>query len=455
MSVGGPWWDTGMSEPTDHGGAPPPDAPLDPFAALDAREEFFTGTLRHAQRMVNSAEAVRLHLLLAGMDAMLLEEQEQTGTMPRPDDPVVKGFFMHQANELRVTRFDVERRLEAARMLRDHLPKTWAVFLGGLASELTVVTAASQAIGLEEEHFDVFDTTAAELVQTERHTAVERALENLRDALHPAATTERHKEATNRRYVRARSERDGQAVLEVHSTAADVAAAYDRIRKNAVLAHGRDGECRTLGALMVDGAIDAILTGVMRGPEVGGPSLPMERLGETDDITRKLIDATIMVVVPADTATGSGDAPAEVAGMGTIDAETARATVAHTRTWTRVVVDPVDDAVLKIDTNERYIPAGLKKLLHVRQRTCGCGCGLPAHRADIDHIVRVEHDGRTRHDNLQMLCRRSHQAKDAGFADVTMDADGVPRWRNKWGGVQTMQVGMKVRRVDESDVTPF
>ncbi|MGN6408752.1 MAG: hypothetical protein ACTHMH_10415, partial [Curtobacterium sp.] len=70
-----------MSEPTDQGGAPPPSSPPDdPFAALDAREELFTRSLQHADRMVNAAAAVRLHLMLAGMDAMLLEEQEQTGS---------------------------------------------------------------------------------------------------------------------------------------------------------------------------------------------------------------------------------------------------------------------------------------------------------------------------------------------------------------------------------------
>ena len=447
-----------MSEPTDQGGSSPPapgtnDAP--DYAALDAREAFFTGALNHAHRVVNAAEAVRLHLMLAGLDAMVLEEEAQTGRPLHPDDPVVRGFFLHQANELRTTRFDIERRLEAARMLRDHLPRTWAAFLDGLASELAVVTAASQAIGLEPEHFEQFDAKAVELVQEERHTAIERQLNDLRDTLNPEATNERHKAASNRRYVRARPERDGQGVLEIHSAAADIAAAYDRIRKHAVAAHGREGECRTLGALMVDGAIDAILSGRMRGPEEGGPSYPMERLGETDDDTRKLIDATILVVVSAETATGAGDAPGEVAGMGTIDGETARAIVAHTRTWTRVVVDPVDDAVLAIDSHERYISTGLKKLLQFRQRTCGCGCGLPAHRADIDHIERFEHDGRTRHDNLQILCRASHNGKDAGFADVTMLPDGRIRWKNKWGGTQYVKPAVNVRTVVYPEDAPF
>nr|MBW4043236.1 DUF222 domain-containing protein [Acidobacteriota bacterium] len=319
-----------MSEPTDQGGLPPSPDPLDHLAALDAREEFFTASLRHADRLTNAAAAVRLHLMLAGMDAMLLEEQEQTGTMPRPDDPVVTGFLMHQANELRVTRGDVQRRLEAARMLRDHLPKTWSVFLAGLASESAAVIAGAQAIGLPQQHFDLFDEKAAALVQSERATAVERELTDLRDELEPELTTERHKEATNRRSVRARPTRDGQAVLEIHSTAVDIAAAYDRIRKHAVAAHGREDECRTLSALMADCALDAVLTGCMRGPEDGGPSHPFERLGETGDATRTLIDATVLVVIPADTATGTGDAPARIAGMGTIDAETARMMVAHT-----------------------------------------------------------------------------------------------------------------------------
>jgi hypothetical protein len=438
-----------MSEPTDPGGAPPPQA------TYAAREEFFTGTLQHANRMVNAAEAVRLHLMLAGLDAMILEEEELTGSRLRPDDPIVKGFCLHQANELRTTRFDIETRLEAARMLRDHLPKTWAVFLGGLASERAVVAAAGQAIGLESEHFDRFDTVAAALVQEDRPTAVERQLNDLRDQLNPEATTDRHKTASNRRYVRARAKADGQAVLEIHSTAADIAAAYDRIRTKAVAAHGREDECRTLGNLMVDAAVDAILTGRMRGPEEGGPSFPMERLGESDDPTRQLIEATIMVLIPAGTATGADDEPATIASMGTVDGELARTIVAHTRTWTRVVVDPVENAVLAIDTHERYIPAGLKKLLHVLQPTCGCGCGLPSHRADIDHIVRYEHDGRTRHDNLQALCRASHQAKDAGYADVFRDRDGRIAFRNKWGGVQFAKSTLQVKTASYPEEAPF
>src|SRR4051812_40888205 len=210
-----------MSEPTDQGAAPPPGPPND-STAFDAREELFTGTLQHSNRMVNAAEAVRLHLMLVGFEAMLLEEEQQTGSMPRPDDPVVRGFYMHQADELRTTLFDIEHRLEGARTLRDHLPRTWAAFLGGLASERSVVLAASEAIGLEgDDQFAAFDAVAAEVVAEERPSAVKRQLKDLRETLTPAATTERHKAASNRRFVRARQEDDGMAVLEIHSTESD------------------------------------------------------------------------------------------------------------------------------------------------------------------------------------------------------------------------------------------
>ena len=151
--------------------------------------------------------------------------------------------------------------------------------------------------------------------------------------------------------------------------------------------------------------------------------------------------------MPAATATGAGNEPGEVAGLGTIDADLARRIIAHTATWTRVVTDPVDDAILAFDSHERYIPAALKRLIHLRMPTCaGDDCGLPAHRCDLDHIERVEHDGRTRHTNLHPLCRASHQGKDTGYLTVTMDDHGTPRWGNRWGGTRTPPVRFTIRQ---------
>ena len=463
-----------MTDPTDPGGDPPPAVPENPLAALDAREELFTGALTKAAHAENLAAALRAQVMQAGFDAMLLEEQAVRGERLRADDPVVRGFIQHQAQVLQLSSQAVARRLEHARILRDRLPLTWAVFLAGGTSEPIAGVAAAQSIGLPDDALPVYDAAAAALVQTERAGVVERELEQLRDELAPEAAIARAEQQADRRHVTARPEGDGGGVLEIHGTAVDIAAAYDALRQRAVATHGRDGECRALGALMADDAIDLILGGAAvarpsaptpgerataraAASEADSPSYPGERIGDDARPGRKAVHAEILVIVPAGTATGASNAPGRLAGMGALDAETARALVAHTTAWTRVAVDPITDEVLGIDSHERYIPSGLKKLLHARTPVCtGDGCGLPAHRADIDHLVRYEHDGRTRHDNLQILCRKSHLAKDLGFADVRMRPDGTPEWRNKWGGRRVVRSALKVRtRTDYPEKAPF
>ena len=122
-----------------------------------------------------------------------------------------------------------------------------------------------------------------------------------------------------------------------------------------------------------------------------------------------------------------------------------------------MLVDPVDDAILAFDSHQRYIPVALKKLIHFRMPTCaGDGCGLPAHRCDLDHITRVEHDGRTRHDNLHPLCRACHQAKDGGYLDVRMSPDGVPIWKTAWGATRHAATRFTIRtRTALPDQPPF
>jgi hypothetical protein len=89
----------------------------------------------------------------------------------------------------------------------------------------------------------------------------------------------------------------------------------------------------------------------------------------------------------------------------------------------------------------------LKKLIHARTPTCtGDDCGLPAHRADLDHITRLEHDGRTRHTNLQPLCRPSHHMEDeGGHWTVTVGDDGSTIWRSRWGAVRIIRPALRIR----------
>ncbi|MGN6744428.1 MAG: hypothetical protein ACTHJL_14205 [Amnibacterium sp.] len=434
--------------PTDPPPRPPDDgAETDEFAALDAREALFTHRLEQAERAANRAAAYLRRTMLEGWSTMVAEEEAEGRTV-QPDGIVARAFSLHQATVLRLPRQVVMRQLTVGWTLRDSLPATWAVFGDGLCSEQAASIAADESGGLRGEKLVAFDLVAAQLVQQEKPGTLARKLAALRDRLDPEASIGRHAEASNRRHVTVRPRGDGQGSLIIDTDATDVAAAYDVVRQAAIKAHARDGECRTLGQLMADIAVDLILRGAaVDAPEPADPAYPMERLGDIRVPGRKAVTASLLVVMTAETATGASNDAAELAGMGPIDADVARHLVQHTTSWTRVVTDPIDQAVLGIDSRDRFIPSGLKKLIHVRTPSCaGDDCGLPAHRADLDHITCVEHDGRTRHTNLQPLCRPSHRMKDeGGHWKVTSGDDGSTIWRSRWGAVRIMRPSLRIR----------
>ncbi len=429
---------------------PPPEA---------IAEALHLAALQQVDRMANIADGMRLQTMLNGFEAMLLDEEEETGRMPGSEDAAVRAYFQHLGMALHCTRQRAQSRVETARTLRDRLPLTWAVLVDGRASEQAATAAADQVEGLGAEHLEAYDQRAAQLVQEEVPTVIQRELEALRDSLDPEAANARHRTATNRRYVRGRTTGDGMGVCEIHTTAAKVAAMVDRIRRDAVGAHGRNEECRTLAQLTADRAADLILGAP--GGTADDPTWPMDPLADQG------ITAVITVTMSAETATGATNDLASVAGMGTVvppraprcrfaaprdpgarwgPAKTARNLVAHTRMWTRAVIDPVDDAILAFDEHQRHIPAGLRRLIHARMPTCaGDDCGLPSHRTDLDHAIRYEHDGRTRHLNLHPLCRKAHWMKDEGFLGVRIDAEGVPRWGSKWGASRRAKVAFKAK----------
>ncbi|WP_375386974.1 DUF222 domain-containing protein [uncultured Amnibacterium sp.] len=247
------------------------------------RDTCFLHTLEHTDRLANTADAMRLQVMAAGFEAMLLDEEEQTGIMPAPDDPAVRAFFLDQSIRLRTTRQAVEARIATARVLQATLPATWAVFLSGRATERGVTVAAEQAEGLDAQLRPAYDTRAAELVQTERPSVLERELGAIRDRLDPDGATARHRRETERRHLRVRADRDGQATLTIRSTATDIAAMVDKVRRDAVVAHGRQGECRTLSQLEVDRIADAVLGApTIDASEAQSPSYPLERLGSSE-----------------------------------------------------------------------------------------------------------------------------------------------------------------------------
>ena len=71
----------------------------------------------------------------------------------------------------------------------------------------------------------------------------------------------------------------------------------------------------------------------------------------------------------------------------------------------------------------------LRHLLKVRNPACTApGCGRPAQRSDIDHVIPYDHGGKTCECNCHAPCRRHHRLKGSAGWRLDMPAPGVLRW---------------------------
>jgi hypothetical protein len=62
-------------------------------------------------------------------------------------------------------------------------------------------------------------------------------------------------------------------------------------------------------------------------------------------------------------------------------------------------------------TRKRSFDAVQRRIIEVRDRFCACGCGTPAERCDMDHVVPWADGGMTATWNGQPLCRPSNKFK--------------------------------------------
>ena len=64
-------------------------------------------------------------------------------------------------------------------------------------------------------------------------------------------------------------------------------------------------------------------------------------------------------------------------------------------------------------SRRRFFTGILRRIIEVRDRRCSCGCGEPAERCQIDHVVPYSAGGMTCQSNGQPLDRRSNRLKGA------------------------------------------
>ncbi|MGC5165842.1 DUF222 domain-containing protein [Luteimicrobium sp. DT211] len=378
-----------------------------------------------------------------------------------------------------------------------------------------------------------FDGPATRLTATRLRERLRRAVV----AFDPDGGARRRARARGDRNVRFEPAGECMAYLTALLPAADAARARAGLDALAVAAHRTPGESRTLDQVRADTLV-ALLSGarpvLVCGPGApgaqtgplgsvgaagltGGPELASSDAassasaspdgarphGATGELVDPLRDATrvagwtaptvrtvVHITVAASTLLGLDDLPGDLTGFGPIPADLARRlATGQDVTWQRIVTDPVTG--IASDVSRRTYRPGtvLGDLVRVRDATCTFpGCGIPAWRADLDHVEPFDHDrtgagpsgdgtvsdtgpsgggpanragasggtglsggtGQTRADNLHPVCRHHHNLKTHGGWSTTRDpVTGVVTWRSPTG--HEHNVGPHVTDPDHKD----
>ena len=400
---------------------------------------------------------------------------------PEPGRRVSEYAADEIAARLRVTRRAADIKLSLALALADRLPATADALRKGhidigkakAIAELTVNVANAEARAAVEEKVL---RRAGEQTGPELRRSLLRAVARI----DPTANAKRHQQAKAERFLRVQPCCDGMAELTGWMSAEDamvVFGAVDSLARNADPDDPRSIDARRVDALVdlcrptrVSSNLPTPFGGVGLGAgsgdfsaaagsggspagsrcassagsggasDVPGPgggvfSRP-GRSGESDGNRasqragrRDRGGPEVRVIVPVSTLLGLDDQPAELAGYGPVDAETARRIAADPdATWRRLLTDPASGTLLDYGTRVYRPPESLARHVMARDQVC-CfpGCRQPAERCDLDHGVPYPH-GPTCDANLLSLCRHHHRAKTHGGWQWRRDPDSSVIW---------------------------
>ncbi|GAA0628666.1 hypothetical protein GCM10010174_55880 [Kutzneria viridogrisea] len=215
----------------------------------------------------------------------------------------------------------------------------------------------------------------------------------------PLGAEIRHVRAVKRSEVRYRSMPDGMAELTAHLDAVRARQVFDQINADA---ESLDDD-RSWGEKQADVFVDRLL----------GSGRPVTV--RTD------------VTVSATTLLGLTSEPGYVAGVGPVEANTARE-IAAQGDWRKVLTDEVGMPI-GVGRKRYRPPRALREFVMVRDRVCQApGCLRPVKECQIDHARGFASGGETEERNLGPFCDVHHCLKTIGRYRFARGADGVRRW---------------------------
>ena len=283
-----------------------------------------------------------------------------------------------------------QRHLGLARVLATELPRCASAFDDGRVTEWRVTLIARETACLTLAHRLEIDERVAgdpESLETMGDAELVAECRRLAYALDPQSCVVRRRRAEADRHVSLRPAPDVMSQLSALLPVKDGVAVYASLKRAADCATAT-GDGRSRGQIMAD----TLVARVLGEPGAG---------------------VSINLVVSDEVLLGTADAAAEVEGYGPVPADLARELMATDRLWLRrLYVTPGTGALVAMDSRARLVPAGILRMIRLRDRTCRTPwCDAPIRHAD--HVRAVAERGPTSFENTQGLCEACNLAKEA------------------------------------------
>ena len=365
--------------------------------------------------------------LLSTLYQQALDGQEEAWATPyepegrRPNGHDAESSVVDEAaRALRLERRTAQEKIALSLKLHGTFRNTLAALSAGDTSAGIAEALVDQAGSLPEDAragFEAVMLPAATEGAMTRSKFAARA-RTRREREHPESIAVRHAKARRDRRVELHPDEDGMAWLNAYLPAEEAVAAFNRIQSAAKALQGAE-ESRTLTQLRADVLSDLLLTGISPGPRMGrpGPRIP----------------AHASLTVPVLTLLGLGEEPAVLDGYGPIAPDVARRLVGDGTSFTRILTDPINGAVLALDRKQYRPTKAQRRFLRSRDRTCRGGCNRAAEHCEIDHVHAYSKGGKTDVDCLCCFCKVHHALKTAGYAKVGQPVPGTIDWTTAAG----------------------
>ncbi|NYI78506.1 HNH endonuclease [Nocardioides panzhihuensis] len=289
--------------------------------------------------------------------------------------------------------------LGLAKILLAEMPHTFGLMKAGLFSQWQATILARETACLSMEDRRVIDYELCAFSQDrEVPKVVTMGLRQLENAAKKLAITLDQESVVNRaanaekdRRVSVRPAPDTMTWLGALLPVKDGVAVYAALDQAAKAAQAA-GDERTRGQVMADTLVNRVT-------------------GRTGTEVKPRIE--VKIVMTADALANDTDQPAMVEGYGPVPAVWAREALADAEVFVRrLFTDPAGQLVA-MESRSRKAPDGLAEFIATRDggicRTNGCDAPI----RNVDHVERHADGGRTSAENLQGLCERCNQAKEA------------------------------------------